>query len=321
MIKFSARSMIRVTAAAILAGAFSLPVAYAAQAGDNAEAQAQETWRESIVHTDVPEEGCFYASYPSTDWLKVECIEAPNIPFIPRRGGIGDTVGNGADYVVEVSGLMTQSIGSFPTVTGVTSEKGLLGANDYSLQLNSNVMTTAACKGHAGCVGWEQFVYSSGYNEAFMQYWLIDYGTCPSGWITYSPDCYKNSAGVAVPEEAITTLATLKLSGKAVAKGNDTLVFTAGTEAYSTTGKDSVVDLANAWQESEFNVFGDGSGSKAVFNKGSSINVKIGVIDGTTTAPSCVKNAGTTGETNNLNLKSCSAFSGKPPHIIFVESD
>jgi len=320
MVKFGARTLIRITAVAILGSAVSLPVVYA-QADDSAEAQAQETWRENIVHTDVPDEGCFYASYPSTEWLKVECIEAPNVPFLPRRGAVGNTVGNGDDYAVEVSGLMTQSIGSFPKVTGVTSEKGLLGANDYSLQLNSNFMTTAVCNGHANCQSWEQFVYSSGYNEAFMQYWLINYGTCPSGWFTYSPDCYKNSSGVTVPEEAISTLATLKVSGKAVAKGKDTLVFTAGTEAYSTTGKDSVVDLASAWQESEFNIIGDGSGSSAAFNKGSSITVKIAVTDGTTAAPTCVSDSGTTGETNNLNLKKCTAYGGTPPHISFVESN
>lgn len=321
-IRLGARYMIRIAAVASLASAVCVPVAYAAPADDDAEAKARETWRENIVRADVPDEGCFYTSYPSAEWLKVECTEAPNHPFLPRRGAIGLTVGDGADYAVEVSGLMTQSVGAFPTVTGVTGETGLLGANDYSLQLNSNFMTTAPCKGHTGCLSWEQFAYSSGYNVAFMQYWLINYNaTCPSGWTAFSTDCYKSSAAVSVPDEAITTLASMKLSGKAVAKGKDTLVFTVGTEAYSVSGKDSVVDLASAWQGSEFNVFGDGDGSKAVFNKGSSIDVRITVTDGTTTAPTCVKNAGTTGETNNLNLKHCTAAGGTTPHILFLESN
>jgi len=322
MITFGARHMIRIAAVATLAGAVSLSVAYAAPPDDDAEAQARETWRESIVRTDVPDEGCFYVSYPSTEWLKVECTEAPAYPFIPRRGAISSTVGNGADYVAEVPGLMTQSVGSFPEVAGVTSEEGLLGANDYSLQLNSNFMTTAACKGHTGCRAWQQFLYSSGNKAAFMQYWLLNYGaSCPRGWKSHRPDCFKNSAAVSVPEEAITILASLKLSGKAVARGRDTLVFTAGAEAFSTTGKDSVVDLASDWRESEFNVFGDGNGSEAVFNTGSSITVKIAVIDGTAAAPACVKNAGTTGETNNLILESCSAVGGSAPNIVFVESN
>jgi hypothetical protein len=322
MIQLGVRHMIRIAAVASLASAVSLPVAYAAPADDDAEAQARETWRESMVRTDVPDEGCFHASYPSTEWQKVECTAAPNRPFLPHRGAIGFTVGDGNDYVVEVSGLMTQSVGTFPKVKGVTSETGSSGPNDYSLQLNSNFMTTAACNGHSGCLSWEQFVYSSGENAAFMQYWLIEYGDdCPSGWMSFSSSCYRNSAAASVPTEVITTLATLKLSGKAVAGGKDTLVFTAGTEAYSTTGKDSVVDLATDWKESEFNIVGDGGGSEAVFNEGSSIEVEIAVTDGSTTAPTCVKDAGTTGETNNLNLKSCKASGGTSPHILFVESN
>jgi hypothetical protein len=319
--KFGVRYVIRIAVIAALASTAFLSVAYA-QADDDAEAQARETWRESIVRTDVPDEGCFYASYPSTEWLKVECTEAPNIPFIPRHGASGFTVGDGNDYVIEVSGLITQSVGTFPKVSGVKTEVGLSGPNDYSLQLNSNFMTTAACNGHSGCQGWEQFIYSSGSEAAFMQYWLINYGdSCPSGWSFFSDSCYRDSAAVSVPEEVISTLETLKLSGKAVASGTDTLVFAAGTEAYSTTGPDSFVDLASGWQESEFNIVGDGDGSEAIFNLGSAIEVKIAVTDGTTTAPTCVKGAGTTGETNNLNLKSCSASGGTTPHILFIESN
>jgi len=322
MIKFGVNSMIRIAVVAGLASAVSVPVAFAAPAGADAEAQAQETWRENIVRTPVPAEGCFHASYPSTEWVKVDCTEAPERPFLPRSGARSNTVGDGNDYVAEVSGLMTQSVGTFPKVTNVTSETGVLGANDYSLQLNSNFMSTATCTGHTGCLDWEQFVYSSGYDEAFMQYWLINYGDdCPKGWFAYPPDCYTNSAAVTVPEEAITTLSTLKLSGTAVAGGRDTLVFTAGTEAYTTAGKDSVVYLGTAWQESEFNIIGDGGGSEAVFNKGASIQVKIAVSDGSTTAPTCVADAGTTGEINNLNLGKCNSTGGKTPAILFVEAN
>jgi len=314
---------IRLAIAASLATAVWLSPAYAAPAADDTEPQAQEAWRESIVQTDVPSDGCFYASYPSTQWLRVPCTEAPNVPFIPRGGAIVSTVGNGTDYVAQVSGLMSGSVGSFPTVTDVISEKDSGEANVYSLQLNSNFMTTAACGGITGCLSWEQFVYSSGEQAAFMQYWLINYGEqCPVGsWMSYEGSCYKNSAAISVPNEPITMLAGLKLSGKAVAAGKDTLTFTAGTEAYGTTGKDSVVDLASDWSESEFNVIGDGGGSKAVFNKGSVITVRITVSDGSTAAPTCVSDAGTTGETNNLNLKTCTAFGGTTPYIRFKESN
>jgi hypothetical protein len=164
---------------------------------------------------------------------------------------------------------------------------------------------------------------NSGEHLAFMQYWLINFGTpCPRGWNTFAPDCYKNSRAVSAPKQSITQLAHLKLSGSAVTSGTDTLIFTTEINAYSTTGKDSGVDLATDWHASEFNIIGDGGGSEAVFNKGSSITVKIAVTDGSTTKPTCGgRHAGTTGETNNLTLKSCTATGGSTPSIQFSESN
>jgi hypothetical protein len=295
---------------------------YTAADAADAEAQAHEAWSETIVRTDVPEEGCFHASYPSTQWTKVACTTAPNIAYPPRKGAIGLTVGDGVDYSAEVPGLISRSMGYFPSVSGVTSETGLLGANDYSLQLNSNFMTTAACHHHSSCLSWEQFVYASDYETAFMQYWLIDYGdTCPNGWTSNSGSCYKNSAAVSAPSEPISELAHLKISGNAVLNKRDTLTFTTATEAYSTTGNDTVVDLATAWQASEFNIFGDGDGSSAVFNKGSVVRVRISLTDGSTTAPTCAVNSGTTAETNNLKLRTCATGSATMPWISFTESN
>jgi hypothetical protein len=315
----------RIIAVSVLSAA-SLPSAFAGEGVDNAEARNQEIWREAIVETEVPAEGCFHASYPSLAWTKVECSVAPNVPYRPRSGRISETVGDGNDYAAEVSsGLIKKTVGSFPKVSGVTAEKGLLGANDYSLQLNSNFMNTTACDGAsnpAKCLDWEQFVYSSGYEQAFMQYWLINWNNpCPSGWFSAGNDCYTNSAAVAVPREVITKLKTLKLSGAAKKGGIDTLVFTVATEAYSTTGSDSVVDLATAWTESEFNIVGDGDGSEAIFNSGSSVTVKVAVSNGSKNTPICASDAGTTGETNNLNLGSCAGTGGAAPYIEFNESN
>lgn len=291
-----------------------------------AELAAQKTWRAAIAASPVPEEGCFRASYPSTGWTKVACTQAPKRPYVPRGQGGSATVGNGHDYAAVTSKIIKSAIGAFPVVTGVKRETGYNGAaNTYSLQLNSGFMSTAACKGAAdpaACQSWEQFVYSSSSQAAFMQYWLIGYGTsCPGGWFSYQSDCYTNSAAATVPQIAITKLQTLQISATAVAKGIDTLVMTAGTEAYSTTGKDSVVDLATAWKQSEFNVVGDGGGSQAKFNKGSSIEVQIQLNDSATAAPVCKANDGTTGETNNLTLKSCKAAGGKTPAVTFTESN
>jgi len=324
--KSFAHCVIRIAIAAGVLGAGLLSLTVAAPAADHAAAVAQ--WREAIALTSVQTAGCFEASYPSMAWNKVACVEAPDIPFIPRSGRPGAlTVGDGHDYAAEVtSGLIRKTVGSFPKVTGVKSEEGVGGANSYSLQLNSNFMQhNKACNGAKNppeCLAWLQYVYASDYTEAFMQYWLINWDTtCPSGWNSYGGDCYTNSTAVGVPKEVISKLKTLEISGSAVAGGLDTLIMYVGTTAYKTTGRDSVVYLATAWTESEFNIVGDGGGSEANFNSGSSITVKIAVKNGTTNAPVCASNAGTTGETNNLNLGSCSGHSGAKPYIKFTESN
>src|SRR5580698_10095391 len=167
MIRLSQIARIAIAAGVLCAASLSA----FAQAGNDLEARQQDTWREAIAHSVVPGEGCFHASYPSLEWNKIECTVAPNIPYRPRTGAISQTVGDGNDYAAEVtSGVISKTVGSFPKVKGVTSETGLLGANDYSLQLNSNFMNTAACNGAknpAECLDWEQFVYSSGYEQAF----------------------------------------------------------------------------------------------------------------------------------------------------------
>jgi len=298
-----------------------LPSAHAAPGAD-AEAQAREDWREAIARNPSPLDGCFHASYPSMVWRNSDCAVAPNRPYLPHRGAtVRETVGDGNDFAAQVTGLISQTVGTFPSVTGVTKETDG-SSNEYSIQLNSNFMTKARCHTIAGCQAWEQFVYSSSSRSAFMQYWLIGQGTCPAdaGWMADGDDCYKNSAAVTVPRLAISALDSMKMSGAAVEGGNDTLVFTADGEAYSTNGKDSVVELAVDWTASEFNIIGDGGGSEAIFNTGSSLTVKIAVTDGSTVAPVCGAKDGTTAETNNLTLGSCETAGGATPYVQFTES-
>ncbi|QBB72778.1 hypothetical protein ELE36_18995 [Pseudolysobacter antarcticus] len=321
-----------------------------------AEAQAQEAWRGNMARIEAPGEGCFQSSYPSIAWTEVACQRvvprvAPRPPksavdagsstsALSTDSGAGQTTGNGVDYVIQSAGLIKSTVGTFPTVTGVTSEKGvgvaafggggILGANEYTLQINSNYTgTTSTCAGHSGCTVWQQFIYSPDYSTkgtafVFMQYWLIGYGgtKCPSGWMSAGGgDCYRNSAGVNAPDEPITQLASLKLSGSATSGGNDTVTFTHGTTAYTISASDNVVKLASVWKQSEFNIVGNAGGSKAQFNTGSSVTVHVAITDGTSNKPTCVANAGSTGETNNLNLGSCTASAGSTPSIQFVESN
>ncbi len=285
---------------------------------------AQDAWGAAISAAPAADEGCFVASYPSKTWEPTDCVAAPtrfNIRPSVAAGG-GQTVGNGADYAAQSTGLISQSIGTFPKVSGVKTESDGGTSNGYSIQLNSNFMSgTKACKGVSGCQSWSQFVYSSEEQSAFIQDWLIGIGTCPSSaWNDDGQgDCYKNSAAVKVPKIAITSLSTFKMSGAATGS-KDSLVFTAAGEAYSTSQADSVTNLSTAWNASEFNIIGDGGGSEAVFNKGSSITVKLALTDGSTSAPSCVGDDGTTGETNDLTLGACTTGGGSSPFIEFTES-
>jgi hypothetical protein len=328
--------------AAGLIGASSVQPAFSgpAQAPDSA---ARDQWRAVMAHNTASAEGCFHASYPSFVWEQLACkVATPRAHPVHRRpsDGAKDVTGNGNDYVAQSSGLTSEALGTFPTVTGVKSEKsvgvaafgdgGILGKNEYTLQANTNFTgSTAACAGHSGCTVWQQFIYSTDYNvegeaAVFMQYWLIGWGSskCPSGFASAGGgDCYGNSNYVTAPDMPITDLGELTLSGSAVAGGNDTVVFNNGSEAYSVSGKDSVLDISNVWQQTEFNVVGDAGGSRADFNKPVSITVKIALTDGSTSAPTCVADDGSTGETNNLNLGSCSAAGGSTPSMQFTESN
>jgi hypothetical protein len=329
-------------AAAGLISACCLQAASAAGTTDDPEAAARDNWRAIMAHNGESTEGCAQASYPSLVWEKVDCkVAHPRVhPVHVNTIGREDVTGNGHDYVAQAAGLITEGLGTFPKVSGVTAERsvgvaafgggGILGPNEYTLQLNTDFQgTTSTCAGHTGCTVWQQFIYSPDYNvkgeaAVFMQYWLIGWGStrCPSTWTSDGGgDCYKNSAYVAAPDMPITALAGLTLSGAAVAGGNDTVVFNNGTTAYSITGPDTVVNISAVWKQAEFNIVGNAGGSRADFNKGSSVTVRLALQDGSTSAPTCVANAGSTGESNNLNLGPCHTSSGSSPLIQFTEAN
>jgi hypothetical protein len=283
-------------------------------------------WRRGMTQVPVPKPGCFTASYPNAGWQEVPCVTPPAVPFPPARGPQPDTVGAGHDASAEAAGLIATALGSFDQVTGVTSESGPNGTNDFSLQLNSNVFTTTTCSGAQNpslCKGWQQFVLSNYQaNAAYMQYWLITYGpTCPSGWNTYQGDCYTNSPGVPVPQQPITNLGNMSLTGQAVTGGVDTLILSTGGTLYAVQNADSKVDLARAWTTAEFNVFGDCCGFSANFNTGSTLVVRTSVDSGVSGAPACF-GGGFTGETNNLYLQPSSGTprSSTQPAIVFTQS-
>ena len=304
--------------------------AHAAAVAPSADAERHAIWRTAIASTPVPGSGCFTAHFPSRTWTPVACAAAPNRLFMPASGPRGFTVGNGHDYAAEVSGsIIRTGVGSFPSIKGLTSETNDGASNQYSLQMNSQFFASPACSGgEENCFGWQQFIYAQPACNpdnpcVFMQSWLINYGSsCPSGW-NYAGDdqCYRNSNATEVPTQSLSDLADLQLSGSAVSGGNDTTTLTTSTDAYSASESDTVVGLSGFWDETEFNIVGDGGGSEADFNTGTKIKVKIELQDGSTAAATCASNAGTTGETNNLNLGACKGKGGKKPSISFTESN
>jgi hypothetical protein len=295
-------------------------------------AKSLHEWHRGMARVPLPKTGCFTSSYPSNEWQEVPCTTAPARPYPPARGGRRtDQVGNGTDVSAQVTGHISEAIGSFDSVTGVTSVTDPNGVSGFSLQLNANFFTTPACNGAAApsaCRGWQQFVYSNS-GSAFMQYWLINYDTtCPAGWFTFphpndpGNDCFENGINsVNVPVQAVANLANLSLMGQANGGGTDTIIMATGSNLYSAQNDDNAVDLAQGWQAAEFNIVGDCCGSESTFNSGSTIVVRTSVDNGSPLAPSCLGD-GFTGETNNLFFMQASATppSESLPAVVFTQS-
>lgn len=330
---------------------------------DQSEAQAQKTWRETIRTIPPPAEGCYQASYPDPVWTKVNCVQAPHPTRVLKNGmtpnvspltNTPQTINGHNDYFLNTTGTISQAIGSFPTVQGVTSETGNTGGqsvpNWYLLQLNTNTSSAPpACENYTGCFSWQQFMLSSNYvpqdssqpvgeSEVFIQQWLENYGDssngCPNGWEQDGQypggpgwECFKNSGATVVSNSPIpiTNLASLQLTGNASINGTDTAIVTYGSNAYSSSTPDSNTGIANSWNQAEFNVLGNYEGSEATFNTGSSITVNLAIQeDGNTSMPTCKQGSSwwATTESNSLNLlSSCTVSGGSMPSIQFTESN
>ena len=124
------------------------------------------------------------------------------------------------------------------------------------------------------------------------------------------------------PQIPITELGQMSLSGSAAPTG-DSAFLTVGTTVYGTQNiQGDLMDLSQNWTGAEFNIVGDCCGSRADFNAGSTITVGLEADDGSTAAPSCLTNKGTTGESNSLSF--IAAPSNPPqqqyPSILFTEA-
>jgi hypothetical protein len=290
------------------------------------EIRVRADWHIAMAQVPLPMKGCFQSAYPSREWREVSCTTAPNIPMPPRRGPRPLVVGAGDNISAQApTGFISTAIGSFDSVNNVTSASSPIGntgspvADAYTLQVNTDFFASTVCSGAANpaqCSAWEQFVfYNNGTSGvAFIQYWLIRYNnSCPAGqsWNQFSftgdPDiyCWKNDSGgaVAVPNQPITNLGQLSLSGAVSATG-DAVTFSTGGIVYARAG-DNAVNAAAGWQTAEFGVFGAGGSSSGggalTFNSGAEIVPRTRIFYGGTAPPTCVAQ-GFTGETNSLGF-------------------
>jgi hypothetical protein len=323
------------------------------------QSAALEKWRAVMAENPPQEAGCFRESYPSLDREKVDCHAGASQRFhsmnrrpegdAPGAKTVGSgnemIVGNTVDYAAETTGKTFWAGGNFLDVSvkseagvGVhaNGDQGTLGSNDYSLQINTNQWgTTSACDGGTtfDCRVWQQFVYASNCDMSacddgavFIQYWLLNAGTCPQNhnWTQQGEDCVKNSDVVSAPDFPITDLANLSLHASAQFGGQDCAVLYDNTGAgWGVCFTDSMLDISEVWNKTEFGIFGDGGGSQAQFSSGTQFIALLQVNNGSGSAPTCLKHEGTTGETNNLTLGTCEPLVGNGlyPRIRFLESN
>jgi hypothetical protein len=154
-----------------------------------------------------------------------------------------------------------------------------------------------------------------------------DRGGCPSHWKEVLFECVKNSLALFVPNVPAKDLGKLALGAAVRAGENDSLMLSYGGEIYELDAPDSVLDISSVWTQVEFNVLGNAGGSRADFNKGSSITVDL-LLDGGRT-PKCLipkpttnGTGGTALESNNLTLGACNIITGGViPTVQFTESN
>jgi hypothetical protein len=349
----------RVLGIMVIASLFSLATAFAQtqqvpaptspQGTQPAFAQDKDAWRATMSRAPPPKAaGCFTSAYPSLEWKEVPCTTPLPRPHPPVRGTRPDNVGKATDFIANATGTISQATGSFDSVSGVTSvTDSATGKTDtFSLQINTNFMDStkiSLCGGAAkpkDCQGWQQFIFDTDgckddhgkiFPCIYIQYWLVQYRntsspvTCPDGWApSDTSNCFESSKAVGVPPQTIAGLANMSLEGTAASGGSDYIVLSVGDPPtlHTAVNPDSIFNLAQNWNQAEFNIFGDCCTHTAIFNSGSTLVVRTSVNAGI--SASCAE-GGFTGETNSLNLVETPVFVSDPPGalsaIVFTESN
>ena len=286
-----------------------------------------KAWQSEALNSPVSGVGCFSLNYPNIVWTQMACsTPTDQMPL---------AVGNGYDYVGDSGSSKIGAVdGYVSSLSSFTSEYDSIvgstyGVYDYSLQANSN---NWSCSFGYSTTCWQQFVFQnlpgSSKGHIFIQYQLLaDYGGlhgCPTGWTGYQPyvgesDCYLNSNMLNTSEEdpsGLTQPVQLEAMANYGSSGDDQVRMCDSSQCWSVSTYDNSPFLVNplfgSWDNVEWNVFGLGSGSGAIFNSGTSVSVDVQGLktdSGTSITPT-INTAGTTGEWSNLNLTSDNTGSG-----------
>jgi von Willebrand factor type D domain len=269
--------------------------------------------------------------------------------LLARRAVQPFNVGDGTDFFAIVNGTtITSATGSFDSVTSVTDvfsqifngPPNTVFDNTYTLQVNANRFTTPLCKGVAGCLGWEQFIFSQksecGSPCIYIEYWVYNFNAACSTlpavpgatWQTFggssnsAAGCFVNTPGTSVDAQPVADLGKLKLTGTVSSAGDTVQLATANGDVFG--GANNLLPdfgLAQAWSGTEFNIFGDCCGFEAFLNSGSSATVRLAVSNGPLPTQCATSFPFVTVETNNLDLLgTCSTVTSPAPAIVYTES-
>lgn len=298
---------------AVLAVPLAMPAMAAGQAAAPAGASPQQAiWRDDITRIAAPTTGCYTARFPVRVWHRVHCAKPPGKPRDPAvflNAQRSQVVGGGHDWSLSSPTSISIAQGSFSGVNAVSETDSMMGgSNNYTVQLNSNYLfTTGACSGIQNCFAWQQFIYDSGESRGFIESWT------PSG--------FTDSVSIYVPQLPVSQLGSLVMNAQVAGgrRGMDSLTITIGPNAYRVAVPDNLVGLASNWTGAEFNVFGEGNGSRAIFSPGTRLGLVV-QANGQNRPISC-QSIGYTGESNNLSLSPTCNAQPAPPLIGFSESN
>jgi len=218
--------------------------------------------------------------------------------------------GTGGDMQAKPLGAGTtvsSAAGWFSTegVTSITDSK-TLASDSFSIQMNPNRFESSVCDATPGCTkAWEQFLYSNKSNSVYLEFWLFgSMSSCPSGWTKHTGSgaagCFKNYGATSGIPDLTTSLSDVEMIGEVVG-GTDSLTLETSTDSWLATTPDTL-GLAGNWESTQFNVFGTGGCSEALFNSGSLVEVFLTIGTNLSGNPAPVCHGGSpTCESNNLD--------------------